>query len=140
MAGIMSTVRAYSSSIWATGWTIGVLGFDSRRELGISLFTIASRTALGPTQPPIQWVPGTLPLGLSDRVVNLTTHLHLAPRLKNEWSYTSIPQYAFMAWCSVKAQWQFHLYLYPLVIKRTRECVRANVVCARARTYNVLKP
>jgi hypothetical protein len=23
-------------------------------------------------------------------------------RLKNEWSYTSTPQYAFMVWCSVK--------------------------------------
>jgi hypothetical protein len=39
-----------------TGWTIGVLGFDSRRGLGIFLFTTASRTALGPTQPPVQWV------------------------------------------------------------------------------------
>jgi hypothetical protein len=48
---------------WATGWTIGVLWFDSRRELGI-FFTTASRTALGPTQSPIQWVPGTLPLGV----------------------------------------------------------------------------
>jgi hypothetical protein len=26
--------------------------------LGIFLFTTASRTALRPTQPPIQWVPG----------------------------------------------------------------------------------
>jgi hypothetical protein len=26
------------------------------------------------------------------------------PRSKNKWSYTSTPQYAFMAWCSVKAQ------------------------------------
>jgi hypothetical protein len=43
------------------GWTIGVLGFDSRRGLGIFLFTTASRTALGPTQPPIQWEPGALP-------------------------------------------------------------------------------
>jgi hypothetical protein len=43
---------------------IGVLGFDSRRELGIFLFTTAPGTALGPTQPPIQWVPGALSLGV----------------------------------------------------------------------------
>jgi len=35
-------------------WMIGVLGFDSRRELGIFLFTTASRTALGPNLPPIR--------------------------------------------------------------------------------------
>jgi hypothetical protein len=29
------------------GWTIGVVGFDSRRWLGIFLFTTASKTALG---------------------------------------------------------------------------------------------
>jgi len=39
-----------------TGWTIG---------------------ALGPTQPPIQGVPGALFLG-----VKLTTHLHLVSRSK----------------------------------------------------------
>jgi hypothetical protein len=37
---------------------------DSRRELGIFLFTTVSRTALGPTQPPIQGVPGALSLGV----------------------------------------------------------------------------
>jgi hypothetical protein len=47
-----------------TCWTIGVLGFDSQRGLGIFLFTTASRTALGPTQPPIQWIPGALSLGV----------------------------------------------------------------------------
>jgi len=30
----------------------------------VFLFTTASRTALGPTQPPIQWVPGVLSLGV----------------------------------------------------------------------------
>jgi hypothetical protein len=38
------------------------LRFDSRRGLGIFLFTTESRTVLGPTQPPIQWVPGSLSL------------------------------------------------------------------------------
>jgi hypothetical protein len=47
---------------WVTGFTIGVLGFDSRRGLEIFLFTAASRTALGPTQPPIQWAPEALTL------------------------------------------------------------------------------
>jgi hypothetical protein len=37
-------------------------------------------------------------------------HLHLVLTSKNEWSYTSLPQYTFMAWCLVKAQGQ----LYPL--------------------------
>jgi hypothetical protein len=36
-----------------TGWTIGILRFDSRRVLGIFLFATASRTAQVPTQPPI---------------------------------------------------------------------------------------
>jgi len=30
----------------------------------IFLFTTALRTALGPAQPPIQWVPGALSLGV----------------------------------------------------------------------------
>jgi hypothetical protein len=50
--------------IVAMGWTIGVLGFDSWQGLGIFLITTASRTAPGPTQPPIQWVLGTLSLGV----------------------------------------------------------------------------
>jgi hypothetical protein len=47
--------------------------------------------------------------------VKLTTHLHLVPRSKNEWSYNSTPQYAFMVWCSVKAQGQLYLLPYQIM-------------------------
>jgi hypothetical protein len=33
--------------------------------------------------------------------------------VKNEWSHASTPQHACMAWCSVKAQGQLFIYLYP---------------------------
>jgi hypothetical protein len=63
---VLLHVISHSQSVlrWSTGWTIEVLGFDSRRWLGIFLFTTASRTALGPTEHPIQWVPGNLSLGV----------------------------------------------------------------------------
>jgi hypothetical protein len=50
------------SLVVALGYGLEVLGFDFRRGLGIFFFTTASRTALGLTQPPIQWVPGALSL------------------------------------------------------------------------------
>jgi hypothetical protein len=73
------------------GWTIGVLGFDSWQGLGIFLFTTASRTALEPTQPPIQWVTGTLSLELKQRGREAD---HLPPtsaKVKNAWSCISTP-------------------------------------------------
>jgi hypothetical protein len=53
---------------------IRVLGFDTRRGLGIFLFTTASRTALGSTQPPLQWVQDALSLG-AKRPEHETEHL-----------------------------------------------------------------
>jgi hypothetical protein len=44
--------------------TIRVLGFDFWWGLGIFLFATTSRTALGPSQLLIQWVPGSLSLGV----------------------------------------------------------------------------
>jgi hypothetical protein len=45
----------------AMGWMIGV---QFPVGVGIFLFSIMSRLALGPTQPPIQCVPGALSLGV----------------------------------------------------------------------------
>jgi len=54
--------------------------------------------------------------------VKLTTHLHLLPKSKNAWSYTSIPQYVLIAWCLVKHRDNFNFYLLP------RSCIGAVVV------------
>jgi hypothetical protein len=109
-------LRAVDSSVGiALGYRLEVRGSRVRfpAGLGIFLFTTASRTALGPTQPPIQWVPGALSLGVR-RPGREADHPHLVPRSKNEWSYISIPHYAFMAWSSAKAQGQIYLYLHSV--------------------------
>jgi hypothetical protein len=62
---------------------------DSEKIEKIDKLTAVPRTALEPTQPPIQWVPGALSLSSSAEV-------------KNAWSYTSTPQYILMAWCLVQ--------------------------------------
>jgi hypothetical protein len=72
-------------------------GFESRQELGIFLFTTASRTALGPTQTPIQWVPGALSLGLKRPGREADHSPPYSAEVKNAWSYTSTRQYVFMA-------------------------------------------
>jgi hypothetical protein len=54
--------------------------------------TSVSRPALGPTQPPVQWVPGVLSRGVNrGRGVTLTTHPHLMSRSWMSRSYTSSP-------------------------------------------------
>jgi hypothetical protein len=79
--------------------------------LGIFLFTTASRTALGPTQPPIQWVPGILSLGVKRPGREAGYSLPSSAEVKNAWSYTSSLQYVFMAWCLVKQRNNFTLSL-----------------------------
>jgi hypothetical protein len=72
-------------------WTIGVLGFDSRRGLGIFFFATVSRMALGPTQPPTQWVPETLFLGAKRPGREADHSSGSSAEVKNAWSYTSTP-------------------------------------------------
>jgi len=70
--------------------------------MGIFLFTTASRPALGPTQPPIQWVTGTLSLGVKRPGREGDHSPPSSAEIKNAWSYTSTPPYVFMVWYLVK--------------------------------------
>jgi hypothetical protein len=61
-----------------------------------------SRPAVDPTQPPMQWVQGTLSLELKRPGHEADTSPPPSTEVKNAWSYTSMPQYVFMAWYLVK--------------------------------------
>jgi hypothetical protein len=72
-----------------------------------------------PPRPDRLWRPTSLlssgyqeELSLGIKQPGLTTHLHLVPRSRMRGAILSLPQYAFMPWCSVKAQGQLYLYLY----------------------------
>jgi len=59
--------------------------------MGIFLFTDVFRPALGPIQPAVQWVPGTLSLQV-ERPGREADHLPPpSAEAKNAWSYTSTP-------------------------------------------------
>jgi hypothetical protein len=64
-----------SYSNYATCWT------PEQAEFGIVLFSTASRPTLGPTKPPLQFLPGIFPRSKSVHGVALTTRLQLVPRL-----------------------------------------------------------
>jgi len=79
------------NNIWSGDWgnslnvvsglRAGRQGLDSQwRQRSSSLFTFASRPHVGPTQPPIQGVPGVTLLRLNRPGVKLTTHFHLMLR------------------------------------------------------------
>jgi len=71
--------------------------------VGIFLFTTASKPALKPIQPPIQWVIGALSLGVKRAVREADHSLPSCAEVKNA-----------SPWCDAqlkKAQGQLYLYL-----------------------------
>jgi hypothetical protein len=61
------------------------------------LFSTSSRPALGPTQPPIQWVPGALSPGVKRPGREADHPPPTSAEVKKILIYTSTPHYAFMA-------------------------------------------
>jgi hypothetical protein len=88
----------------ALGYGLDDQGFESRQGLGIFLFTIASRPALGSTQPPIQWLPAALSLGV--KLPGREARHSPPSKCRGQRMHGTkppLPQYVFVAWCSVKS-------------------------------------
>jgi len=76
----------------------------------VCFFSTMSWLALGPTKPPIQWVPGVEQLECK----KLTTHLCLVPRSRMHGVISPLLNgYIFIAWYLVKHKENFTLHLYP---------------------------
>jgi hypothetical protein len=91
---------------------INLYSFKSRQGLGIFLFATASRLALGPTNLLSDGYQGHF-LAVKRPGCEADRSPISSAEVKNAWSYTPIPQYAFMASCSVEAQGQIYIYLLP---------------------------
>jgi hypothetical protein len=91
-------------------------GLDDRcsflcRGRDFILFVTAPRPALGPTQPPIQWVPEALTLRVKWPGREADHSPPSNTEVKNAWSYTSAPPY-FMAWYLFKHMDNFNFTLH----------------------------
>jgi hypothetical protein len=81
----------------ATGYGLDNRGVRVQVTVGSRIFSASSRPALGSTQPPTQWVPGTLSPGVK-RPGNEADHSSPASvKVREMWIYTSTPSYTFMA-------------------------------------------
>jgi hypothetical protein len=109
--------------------------------LGIFLFATAPGPALGPSQPPIHWLPGVKRQGRE-----ADNSPPFSAEVKNTWSYTSSPPYAFMAWCLVKQRENFthvtthveDLWLVPKFIVRGFRVVFCCIKTAKDQNFSAL--
>jgi hypothetical protein len=134
----LRAVLAQSILRLATGWTVGVLAFDYRRGPGIFLFTTVSRMALGPIQPSIQWIPGTLSLGIKRPGRESDHSPPFSAAFKNAWRYTSTPQYVFMPWCLVKHRDNFYFQILSLFLTGKMIKLGHNVMVTSCLWFHIL--
>jgi hypothetical protein len=60
-------------------------------------FSTSSRPALGPTQPPFQWLPGILTPRVKWQGREADHSFPASTEVRKMWIYTSTPAYAFMS-------------------------------------------
>jgi hypothetical protein len=72
-------------------------GLDDRGSFPVFPFVTACRPALGPTQPPVQWVPGVVYRGVKRSGREADHSPPSSVEVKNAWSYTTTPSAS--SWC-----------------------------------------
>jgi hypothetical protein len=89
--------------MWSQDSTVSIVigyGLDDRGVgvqvlVGSRIFS-SSRPVLGPTQPPVQWLPWTLSQGVKRPGREDDQSPPTIVEVKNTWIYTSTPPYTFM--------------------------------------------
>jgi hypothetical protein len=121
---------------FATAWTIGVLRFDSRRGVGIFLFTTQTRS---------QWVPGALSLGVkrSGREVD---HSPPSSAQVKEWVELYLHSSNTLSWRGAQLKHRDKFTFTPIrfhgvVLKKHRDFTRLPSMCwvyiARASNFSL---
>jgi hypothetical protein len=87
---------------------------------GWNFFATASRPALKPTQPPIQWVTGAISQGVKRPGRESGHSPPSSAEVKNAWSYTYTPP-CYMVWHLVKQKYNFYpcrilIYFYREIV------------------------
>jgi hypothetical protein len=78
------------------------------------LFSMSSRPTLGPTQPPIQWLPRVLSRGVKRPGREADHSPPSNAEVKNTWRYTYTSPYGFMVSCLIKHSDVTYYYYYRL--------------------------
>jgi hypothetical protein len=91
--------RSWDSTVSiATGYRLDDRGRSSSpSRIKNILFSALSRLVLGPTQPPIQWVPGALSSEVKQPGREADHSPPASAKVKKLWIYTSTLPYTFMA-------------------------------------------
>jgi hypothetical protein len=81
----------FSAFWWYSDWLRASDRSSSPARGKIFLVSMSSRPVLGPTQPPIQCVPGALPPGIKRPGREVDNSPPSSAEVKNTWIYTSTP-------------------------------------------------